>query len=87
MDNLLIAAVAWKQTAASTARFITRATTWRACRWSWAGEAQARRPPAAVVSDVDDTILLPLAYWGHLINRNMDFFDDPIWDGGFPRTR
>ncbi|HZT55608.1 MAG TPA: HAD family acid phosphatase, partial [Burkholderiaceae bacterium] len=33
------------------------------------------------------TILLPLAYWGHLINGNKDFFDDPIWDRWIPKNQ
>jgi 5'-nucleotidase (lipoprotein e(P4) family) len=39
------------------------------------------------VTDLDDTLVLPLAYWGHLVNRNLDFFDDPIWDSWIPKNQ
>ncbi|ELY5142029.1 TPA: hypothetical protein RQJ54_000994 [Vibrio vulnificus] len=32
------------------------------------------------MTDLDDTLVLPLEYWGYLIKNNKDFFEDPIWD-------
>ncbi|MEP2652554.1 MAG: HAD family acid phosphatase [Paraglaciecola sp.] len=42
--------------------------------------------PLAIVSDFDDTLALPLAYWGHLVNKDIDFFDDAIWDKWIPKN-
>ena len=88
VDNLLIAAVAWKQTAAEYRALYHQG--YNVARMQVELALAKRKPgdrPLAVVSDVDDTILLPLAYWGHLINRNMDFFDDPIWDEWIPKNQ
>ena len=79
--NLLIAAVAWKQTAAEyqalyyQAFNIARLHLDNALRDHKSGDK-----PLAVVTDVDDTILGAVNYWGHLIGQDRDFFDDPIWD-------
>ena len=43
--------------------------------------------PLAVVTDMDDTILHTVNYWGNLINQNKDFFDDPIWDRWIPENK
>ena len=88
VNNALLYAVAWKQTAAE----------YRALYYQ--GFNVARMPvemalaqrklgdkPLAVVTDMDDTVLLPLNYWGHLINQNKDYFDDPIWDNWIPENK
>ena len=88
VDNLLIAAVAWKQTAAEYRALYHQG--YNVARMHLDLALAKRKPgdrPLAVVSDVDDTILLPLAYWGHMVNRNMDFFDDPIWDEWIPKNQ
>jgi 5'-nucleotidase (lipoprotein e(P4) family) len=88
VDNLLIAAVAWKQTAAEYRALYHQG--YNVARMHLELALAKRKPgdrPLAVVSDVDDTILLPLAYWGHMVNRNMDFFDDPIWDEWIPKNQ
>ncbi|HIB01890.1 MAG TPA: acid phosphatase, partial [Phycisphaerales bacterium] len=36
--------------------------------------------PLAVITDVDDTILLSTPYWGYLVTEGKDFFDDSAWD-------
>lgn len=87
-NNLLIAAVAWKQTAAEYRALyhqgynIARMHLERAIK-----ERKQGDKPLAVVSDLDDTVLLPLPYWGYLINQNKDFFDDPAWDAWIPKNK
>ena len=43
--------------------------------------------PLAVLTDMDDTILHVQNYWGHLINKNMDYFDDAVWDEWIPKNK
>ena len=87
-NNLLIAAVAWKQTAAEYRALyhqgynIAHMLLEQAIKNRKLGDK-----PLAVVTDLDDTILLPLPYWGHLINNNRDFFNDPIWDEWIPKNQ
>jgi 5'-nucleotidase (lipoprotein e(P4) family) len=79
--NLLIAATAWKQTAAEYRALYYQA--FNIARLHLDNALRDRKPgdkPLAVITDVDDTILGPLSYWGHLIKNDMDFFDDSIWD-------
>lgn len=79
--DALLYALAWKQTAAEYQALyyqgfnIARAQVQRAL-----DKRQPGDKPLAVVTDVDDTVLHSLTYWGHLVQRNMDFFDDGIWD-------
>lgn len=79
--NLLISAVAWKQTAAEY-----RALYYQAFNIAQLHLDNALRDrkegdkPLAVITDVDDTILSANSFWGHLITMDMDFFDDPVWD-------
>ncbi len=79
--NHLIGAVAWKQTAAEYQALyyqgfnIARLHLDNALRDHKQGDK-----PLAIITDVDDTILSPNDYWGYLIKRGMDYFDDPIWD-------
>ena len=40
--------------------------------------------PLAVITDVDDTILLHGKYWASLIADGGEFFDDPKWDAYIP---
>jgi 5'-nucleotidase (lipoprotein e(P4) family) len=88
VNNLLIAAVAWKQTAAEYRALyhqgfnIARPHVELALTGRQAGDK-----PLAVVTDLDDTSVLSLAYWGHLVNRNLDFFNDPIWDSWIPKNQ
>lgn len=87
-NNLLIAAVAWKQTAAEYRALYYQG--YNIARMHLEQAIKNRKPgdkPLAVVSDLDDTILLPLPYWGYLINTNRDFFDDPIWDDWIPKNQ
>jgi 5'-nucleotidase (lipoprotein e(P4) family) len=86
-NNLLIAAVAWKQTAAEYRALYFQG--YNVARMHLERAIKERKPgdkPLAVVSDLDDTVLLPLPYWGHLINANKDFFEDPVWDAWIPKN-
>jgi 5'-nucleotidase (lipoprotein e(P4) family) len=88
VDNLLIAAVAWKQTAAEYRALYHQGYNIARMHLELAlAKRKAGDKPLAIMSDVDDTILLPLAYWGHMVNRNFDFFDDPIWDEWIPKNQ
>lgn len=79
-DSLLYA-LAWKQTAAEYQALYYQGFNIARMHVQAALDArQPGEPPLAIVTDVDDTVLHSLTYWGHLVQRNMDFFDDAIWD-------
>ena len=87
-NNPLLYAVAWKQTAAEYRALYYQG--FNVARMHVELALAKRKPgdkPLAVVTDMDNTILHPINYWGHLINKNKDYFDDPVWDGGFQPTR
>lgn len=88
VDNALLYAAAWKQTAAEYRALYHQG--YNVARMQ-VEAALARRKdgdkPLAVFSDIDDTVLLPLPYWGYLINQNKDFFDDAIWDAWVPQNQ
>lgn len=86
-DNALLYATAWKQTAAE----------YRALYYQGFNIARERLDaalakhkdgdkPLAIVSDVDDTVLLPLAYWRTIVKEDKTFFDDPTWDAWVPKN-
>lgn len=87
LHNPLLWAVAWKQTAAEY-----RALCYQAFNVArqQLDLALARREhgdrPLAVITDVDDTILHAASFWGHLVGRDLDFFDDAIWDAWVPQN-
>lgn len=86
--NLLIAAVAWKQTAAEYQALYYQA--FNIARLHLDNALRDHKPgdkPLAIVTDVDDTILGANDYWGILIGKDMDFFDDPIWDAWVAENR
>lgn len=79
--NLLISAVAWKQTAAEYQALYHQG--FNIARMHVENALKSRKngdKPLAVITDVDDTILSANSYWGYLVTINRDFFDDPIWD-------
>ena len=83
--NPLLYAVAWKQTAAEyRALYHQGFNVARMHVEAALAKRQEGDKPLAIVSDLDDTLLHPLAYWGALVNRHVDFFDDPIWDEWIP---
>lgn len=87
-NNLLIAAAAWKQTAAEYRALYHQAFNLARMRLDQA--LAARQPgdkPLAVITDIDDTVLNAVNYWGYLIQQNRDFFDDAIWDKWIPENK
>jgi len=83
--NNLLWAVAWKQTAAEYFALCHQAYNLARLRVEQALTAQMPgQKPLAVVTDVDDTILHAGSYWGYLVEQDLDFFDDAVWDGWLP---
>ena len=79
--NILTVAVAYKQTAAEYRALYYQA--FNVARMQLDKAIAAHHPddkPLAVVTDVDDTIVLHSDYWGTLVESGRDFFDDDIWD-------
>jgi 5'-nucleotidase (lipoprotein e(P4) family) len=84
-SNALLWAVAWKQTAAEYFALCHQAYNLARLRVDEALAAQGPDDkPLAVISDIDDTILHARSYWGHLIEQDLEFFDDAIWDEWLP---
>ena len=85
VDNALLYAVAWKQTAAEyRALYYQGYNVARMHVESALASHKEGDKPLAVVTDMDDTVLQPLEYWGYLVENNKDFFDDPVWDAWIP---
>ncbi len=79
--NPLLYALAWKQTSAEyRALYHQGFNIARMHVQNALAQQQPGDKPLAVITDVDDTVLHVLSYWGHLINSNKDFFEDPVWD-------
>jgi 5'-nucleotidase (lipoprotein e(P4) family) len=87
LHNSLLWAVAWKQTAAEYFALCHQAYNLARLRLDVivAGRTPGSRR-LAVITDMDDTILHAASYWGHLVEKNMDFFDDAVWDEWLPRN-
>ncbi|MFA0107763.1 acid phosphatase [Vibrio sp. 10N.222.47.A9] len=84
-DNPLLYSVAWKQTAAEyQALYYQGFNVARMHVEAALANHKEGDKPIAIVSDFDDTLAQPLAYWGDLVNKNLDFFDDSIWDKWIP---
>lgn len=85
--NSLLWAVAYKQTAAEFYALCHQAYNLARMRIDLAlAEHESGDRPLAVITDMDNTILHALSYWGHLINEGMDFFDDATWDEWLPNN-
>jgi len=85
--NPLLWAMAYKQTAAEFYALCHQAYNLAGMRIDLAlAQRQAGARPLAVITDMDNTILHALSYWGYLINENRDFFDDAIWDEWLPNN-
>lgn len=83
--NLLGYAVAWKQTAAEyRALYYQGFNVARMHLDKALAEHKKGDKPLAIVTDLDDTLVLPLEYWGNLIENNKNFFEDPLWDNWIP---
>ncbi len=79
--NPLLYALAWKQTSAEyRALYYQGFNIARMHVQTALADHQPGDKPLAVVTDMDDTVLHALNYWGYLVNQELDFFDDPIWD-------
>jgi len=80
-SNPLLYALAWKQSSAEYRALYHQG--FNIARLHLQNALAQRQPgdkPLAVITDVDDTVLHVLSYWGHLVNTNKDFFEDPVWD-------
>ena len=87
LRNSLLWATAYKQTAAEFYALCHQAYNLARMRIDIAlAEYKPGDRPLAVITDMDDTILHALSYWGHLINEGRDFFDDAIWDEWLPNN-
>ncbi|QVM94816.1 5'-nucleotidase, lipoprotein e(P4) family [Pseudomonas sp. SORT22] len=80
-SNLLVDAVAWRQTAAEFRALYYQGFNVAKARLD---QALAQQKPGdkkpAIISDIDDTILSSNTYWGFLIGQDKEFFDDAVWD-------
>lgn len=80
-SNLLVDAVAWRQTAAEFRALYYQGFNVAKTRLD---QALANQKPGdkkpAIISDIDDTILSSNTYWGFLIAQGKEFFDDAAWD-------
>ncbi|WP_246210486.1 5'-nucleotidase, lipoprotein e(P4) family [Vibrio aquimaris] len=83
--NLLGYSVAWKQTAAEYRALYYQGFNLAKMHLDNAlAKHKKGDKPLAIVTDLDDTLVLPLEYWGKLIQNNKDFFEDPLWDEWIP---
>ncbi len=85
LQNALLWAVAWKQSAAEYGALCYQAYNVARMQLDTA-LATPHGKPLAVIADMDDTILHAASYWGHLVSMNRDFFDDAIWDAWIPKN-
>jgi 5'-nucleotidase (lipoprotein e(P4) family) len=87
LNNSLLWAVAWKQTAAEYRALCYQAYNLARMRLDIALQQQrAGDRPLAIITDMDNTMLHVGSYWGYLVNENMDFFDDAVWDEWLPNN-
>jgi 5'-nucleotidase (lipoprotein e(P4) family) len=81
IENNLMMAMAWKQTAAEFRALYHQGFNIARMRVEIAlAQKQDDSLPLAIISDVDETLLLANDYWGYLITQGQDFFDDASWD-------
>ena len=87
-ENNLMMAMAWKQTAAEFRALFHQGFNIARMRVEIALEQkQDDSLPLAIISDVDETLLLANDYWGYLITQGQDFFDDASWDRWVAQNR
>jgi len=87
-QNNLAFALAWKQTAAEYRALYHQGFNLARSRVELALlQRDSTSKPLAVVSDVDETVLLANEYWSRLVGQHQDFFDDGIWDEFIPENR
>lgn len=84
VQNILSAAVAWRQTAAERDMLYRQAFNIARDRLDnvLRGVGQQRRGtrPLAFIADVDETVLSSNDYWAMLIAAGKQAFDDELWD-------
>ena len=81
IENNLMMAMAWKQTAAEYRALYHQGFNLARLRVEMALTAPREDSlPLAIITDVDETVLLANDYWGYLIEQGQDFFDDASWD-------
>lgn len=86
--NPLLYSLAWKQTAAEYEALYYQGFNIARMHVELAlANRKKGDKPLAIVSDLDDTLALPLVYWGALVDKNIDFFDDEIWDQWIPKNQ
>ncbi len=80
-SNNLTYAVAWKKTSAEYEALFHQGFNVARQRVETALRVSGTSMPRlAVISDVDDTLLLSTTYWADLISTNKEFFEDRAWD-------
>lgn len=83
--NPLWWALAWQQTAAEFHALCYQAFSLARLRLDLAlAGKKADGKPLAIITDLDNTVLHANSYWGYLVNNDMDFFDDAVWDEWLP---
>lgn len=88
IENNLMMAMAWKQTAAEFRALYHQGFNIARMRVEIAlAQKQDDSLPLAIISDVDETLLLASDYWGYLISQGQDFFDDASWDRWIEENR
>lgn len=88
IENNLMMAMAWKQTAAEFRALYYQGFNIARMRVEIAlAQKKDDSLPLAIISDVDETLLLANDYWGYLITQGQDFFDDASWDRWIEENR
>jgi 5'-nucleotidase (lipoprotein e(P4) family) len=88
IENNLMMAMAWKQTAAEFRALYHQGFNIARMRVEIAlSQKQDDSLPLAIISDVDETLLLANDYWGYLITQGQDFFNDASWDRWIEENR
>ena len=87
-QNPLLWAVAWSTTAAEYGALCYQAFNLAQLRVEKFLKRKDKKSskPLGIITDVDNTIVHAASYWGHLINKGVDFFDDEIWDRWIPKN-
>jgi 5'-nucleotidase (lipoprotein e(P4) family) len=83
--NILTVAVAWKQTAAEYRALYYQGFNIATQKVKSAIASHNKDKKLAVLTDLDDTLVLPLKYWSLLLEKGQDFFDDSLWDSWIPK--
>ncbi len=88
IENNLMMAMAWKQTAAEYRALYHQGFNLARMRVEMAlATPREDSVSLAIITDVDETVLLANDYWGYLIDQGQDFFDDESWDRWVAQNR